>query len=197
MRIKSPYYGLADPFKQQCTGSLGWTEQCSASVATRISLPLYVWRLNYRAEWIGNSKESANWCVDLFHRHAVALVLVVLFENSKYHNLLVRTRFYLVEERRALLCVSLEIIFGSFNISRWNFPNSSQRKQSRRNYNYDTDDIIEGKRTFSVEEKLNSPKFTEGDFVQKLTGDGGWKELPCWIKSFYRKLLCLLFVLLL
>ena len=49
----------------------------------------------------------------------------------------------------------------------------SQRKQNRRNYNYDTEDIIEGKRTFSVEEKLASPKFAEGDFVKMFTGDGG------------------------
>lgn len=45
------------------------------------------------------------------------------------------------------------------------------RKQNRRNYNYDTEDIIEGKRTFSVEEKLASPKFAEGDFVKMFTGD--------------------------
>ncbi|KAM7446348.1 Lysine-specific demethylase 2A [Porites harrisoni] len=45
------------------------------------------------------------------------------------------------------------------------------RKQNRRNYNDDTDDIIEGKRTFSVEEKLNSEKFAEGDFVKRLSGD--------------------------
>lgn len=45
------------------------------------------------------------------------------------------------------------------------------RKQNRRNYNYDTEDIIEGKRTFSVEEKLASPKFAEGDFVKNCSGD--------------------------
>lgn len=54
------------------------------------------------------------------------------------------------------------------------FSYLSQRKQNRRNYNYDADDIIEGKRTFSVEEKLSSPKFAEGDFVQSYNnGDGG------------------------
>lgn len=53
------------------------------------------------------------------------------------------------------------------------FSYLSQRKQNRRNYNYDADDIIEGKRTFSVEEKLNSPKFAEGDFVKSYSGHGG------------------------
>lgn len=35
------------------------------------------------------------------------------------------------------------------------------------------DDVIEGKCIFSVEEKLNSIKFVEGDFVRSFSGDGG------------------------
>lgn len=79
----------------------------------------------------------------------------------------------------ALLRRSRKITFRSPNFCRQNFLNSSQRKQNRRNYNYDADDVIEGKRTFSVEEKLNSTKFAEGDFVRSLSGDGGSQEFLC------------------
>ncbi|KAK3742949.1 hypothetical protein QZH41_014189, partial [Actinostola sp. cb2023] len=45
------------------------------------------------------------------------------------------------------------------------------RRQLRRNYlDNNQDDEIEGKRTFSVEDKLASTKFDESDFVRKLNG---------------------------
>lgn len=72
------------------------------------------------------------------------------------------------------------------------FSYLSQRKQNRRNYNYDTDDIIEGKRTFSVEEKLSSPKFAEGDFVKNCRGDGGSKGIISLNKNCICKRTCLL-----
>jgi hypothetical protein len=43
-----------------------------------------------------------------------------------------------------------------------------QRTYTRKNYDDNLDDEIEGKRTFSVLEKLTDPKFRQGGLVQKL-----------------------------
>ncbi|CAB4010287.1 lysine-specific demethylase 2A-like, partial [Paramuricea clavata] len=42
------------------------------------------------------------------------------------------------------------------------------RAYTRRNYDDNLDDEIEGKRTFNVLDKLADPKFRQGNFVQKL-----------------------------
>ena len=96
------------------------------------------------------------------------------------------------EQIYGAVCVTLLIVNQcrlSYNFSDKILSCLSQRKQNRRNYNYDTEDIIEGKRTFSVEEKLASPKFAEGDFVKNCSGDGGSKqELFCSIKIAFMML---------
>lgn len=53
-----------------------------------------------------------------------------------------------------------------------------QRKQQRRNYDDEAigDDEIEGKRTFNVDEKLQSTKFEEETFVKSMKGTGGLLE---------------------
>ena len=43
-----------------------------------------------------------------------------------------------------------------------------QRTYTRKNYDDNLDDEIEGKRTFSVLEKLSDSKFRQGGLVQKL-----------------------------
>lgn len=48
-----------------------------------------------------------------------------------------------------------------------------QRAFTRRNYDDNLDDEIEGKRTFNVADKLADPKFRQGNFVQKLANGNG------------------------
>ncbi len=48
-----------------------------------------------------------------------------------------------------------------------------QRTYTRKNYDDNLDDEIEGKRTFSVLEKLADPKFRQGNLVQKLPNGNG------------------------
>lgn len=48
-----------------------------------------------------------------------------------------------------------------------------QRNYTRKNYDDNLDDEIEGKRTFSVMEKLADPKFRNGNFVQILPNANG------------------------